>query len=147
MLIRVILLFSLVAIGYFVFLKRRTFPIHVVLVFAFLAVAGALVVFPRLSSELALLVGVGRGSDLVTYLVEVGLLFVAIHYFAKFVELQHQITQVAREVALLRAELERRTTGEPVSARAFPPEDGRDRRAEQPSAGGAEGERRGEHHV
>lgn len=44
----------------------------------------------------------GRGADLITYLVEVGILFVVLHYYMKFVELEERITELVREIALLR---------------------------------------------
>lgn len=106
MLIRIILLAALALIGYFAFLRRNAFPFHVVVVFAVLAGAGVLVIFPGVAVDLAAFVGVGRGVDLVTYLVEVALLFVVVHYFTKFVDLQRQITVLARELALLKAEIE-----------------------------------------
>lgn len=106
MLIRIILLAALALIGYFAFLRRNAFPFHVIVVFAVLAGAGGLVVFPGVAVELATLAGVGRGVDLVTYLVEVALLFVVVHYFTKFVDLQRQLTVLARELALLKAEVE-----------------------------------------
>jgi hypothetical protein len=44
---------------------------------------------------------------LVLYLSVVSMSFVLIHYYSKFVELQRKLTDMTREVAILRAELER----------------------------------------
>jgi hypothetical protein len=87
MIIRLLLLSGLAAIGWLVFLRRTRLPFHIVIVFAVLAVAALAVIFPDLTAEAAQLVGVGRGVDLVTYLVEIGALFVLLHYYTKFVEL------------------------------------------------------------
>ena len=107
MIIRIVLLAALAAIGWFVFLKRNRLPVHIVTVFAMLTVGGAAVIFPEETDVVANFVGVGRGVDLITYVIEVTVLFVLIHYYTKFVELQRQLTDVVREVAILRAEVER----------------------------------------
>jgi len=107
MIIRILLLSGLAAIGWLVFLRRNRLPFHIVIVIAVLAVAGLAVVFPDLTAEAAQLVGVGRGVDLVTYLVEIGTLFVLLHYYTKFVEVERRMTDVVREMAILRAEVDR----------------------------------------
>lgn len=117
MIIRIILLGALAMIGWFVFLKRNRLPIHIVIVFAMLAVGGAAVLFPEETDKVANFVGVGRGVDLITYVIEVTVLFVLIHYYTKFVELQRQLTDVVRELAIVRAELDR------VAPPAPPPAD------------------------
>lgn len=106
MIIRLSLLAALAAMGYWGFLRRSRLPVHILLVFALLGVAALAVVFPASTTVVANVVGVGRGADLVAYLVEVSLLFVCLHYYTKFVDLQRQITDLVRELAMLRAELE-----------------------------------------
>jgi hypothetical protein len=106
MVIRVLLLAGLVAIGWFVFLKRNKLPIHIVTVFLLLAAGSVAVISPETTQWAAEQVGVGRGTDFVIYLSIVGVLFVLVHYYAKFVDLQRNLTQVVRELAVLRAEVE-----------------------------------------
>jgi hypothetical protein len=106
MLIRVLLLGSLAFIGYRFFLRRHKLPIHIVVLFAFLGVGALMVVFPESTNDLAHWVGVGRGADLITYLALVSVLFVLLHYYTKFVELDGQVTRLTRELAFLRAELD-----------------------------------------
>jgi small membrane protein len=106
MIIRVLLLLGLAASGWFIFLKRNRLPFHIVTLFALLGVGAVAVVVPETTNEIALLVGVGRGADLVMYVAIVSVLFVLIHYYAKFVDLQHKVTQLTRELAILRAETE-----------------------------------------
>ena len=113
MIIRIVLLGALAAIGWFVFLKRNRLPVHIVVVFAMLAAGAFAVVFPEETDKIANFVGVGRGVDLITYVIEVTVLFVLLHYYTKFVELQRQLTDVVRELAILRAEVER-TPAPPV---------------------------------
>jgi hypothetical protein len=79
-------------------------PFHIVTVFVLLGVGAVAVVFPELATALAHFVGVGRGADLITYIAIVGVMFALIHYDTKFVELQQQVTELTRELALLRSE-------------------------------------------
>lgn len=102
MAIRILLLLFLAAIGYYAFVRRRKVPVHIVIVLGMVGLASFFVVFPDTTNAIAHLMGVGRGADLVTYVVEVTLLFVAIHYYTKFVEVREQITILVREIAFLR---------------------------------------------
>jgi small membrane protein len=112
MIIRILLLGGLAAIGWLVFLRRNKLPFHIVIVFLLLAVGAAAVLAPEsMLDDIAHAFGVGRGVDLITYVFEVATLFVLLHYYTKFVELQRQLTNVVRELAILRAELERTTAG------------------------------------
>lgn len=113
MIIRLLLLGALALLGWRVFLKRTKLPVHIVVVFTLLALACAAVLFPGATNDIAHVVGVGRGADLIMYMLHVGLLFVIIHYYTKFVELQKQITYLVREIALLRREIERSSVRRP----------------------------------
>ena len=111
MIIRVLLLVGLAAIGWFIFLRRNRLPIHIMTVFLLIGAGAAAIIFPDMTQRAADLVGVGRGADLVTYLSIVAVMFVLLHYYTKFVELQRQVTEVTRELAILRAEVERAPSG------------------------------------
>ena len=114
MITRALLLVGLVATGWLVFLRRNRLPFHIIIVLALLAIGGAAVLAPeRTLDDIANAFGVGRGVDLITYLFEVSALFVLLHYYTKFVELHRQLTDVTRELAILRAELEATRKGEP----------------------------------
>jgi hypothetical protein len=107
MIIRALLLIGLAATGWLVFIRRNRLPFHIVLVFVLLGAGAAAVLAPEKTlDDIAQAFGVGRGVDLITYVFEVSVLFVLLHYFTKFVELQRQVTQLTREIALLRAERE-----------------------------------------
>ena len=107
MIIRALLLAGLAAIGFFVFLRRNKLPVHIVLIFLMLAVGAAAVLAPEETLDsIAHTFGVGRGVDLITYLFEAAAAFVLLHYYTKFVDLQRQVTELTREMAILRAEAE-----------------------------------------
>jgi hypothetical protein len=107
MIIRILLLVGLAATGWLIFLRRNRLPIHIMTVFGLIAAGGLAVVFPELTQRVAELVGVGRGADLVTYIAIVVVMFVLLHYYTKFVELQRQVTELTREIAILRTEVDR----------------------------------------
>ena len=106
MMLRVVLLVGIAAAGYHFFLRRTRLPIHIAVMFVLLASAAVFVIRPGLSDPIARALGVERGADLVVYLVVVGLLFATVHYYTKFVEHDGKIAALARELALLRAELD-----------------------------------------
>ena len=107
MIIRILLLVGLAAIGYSIFLRRNRLPFHIMTVFLLIGAGAVAIIFPDVTQDAANLVGVGRGTDLVTYLSIVAVMFVLLHYYTKFVELQRQLTEVTRELAILRAEVNR----------------------------------------
>lgn len=106
MIIRILLLLGLAATGWLIFLRRNKLPFHIMTVFALLGAGAAAVIFPNLADDAAKLVGVGRGADLVEYIAVVVVMFVLMHYYTKFVELQSQVTQLTRELTILRGEIE-----------------------------------------
>ena len=111
MIIRILLIAGLSAIGFFVFLRRNKLPFHIMTVFLLLGAGAVAVVMPDLTSEVAQFVGVGRGADLVTYIAIIAVMFVLLHYYAKFVELQQKLTELTREMAILRAEQQQKSAG------------------------------------
>ncbi len=66
------------------------------------------VLFPGLVTEAANAVGVGRGTDLVLYLLCVTFLFVTIAQNLRMTGLQDRMVELARKQALLEAELHER---------------------------------------
>jgi len=109
MIIRILLLLGLAATGWLVFLRRNKLPFHIMTVFGLLALGAAAVVSPGLADDAAKLVGVGRGADLIEYITIVVVMFVLMHYYTKFVELQSQVTHLTRELAILRGELDEKS--------------------------------------
>jgi hypothetical protein len=109
MIIRILLLCGLAATGWLIFLRRNKLPFHIMTVFALLAAGAAAVIFPGLADDAAKLVGVGRGADLIEYITIVVVMFVLMHYYTKFVELQSQVTHLTRELAILRGEIDEKS--------------------------------------
>lgn len=100
MIFRGVLLVVLLATARYAVLRRGRLPLHIVLVCGLLVCAAGLVLFPEASTTIARHLGVGRGADLLGYVVDAALSFVALHYYTKFIDLEAKLTRVARAVAL-----------------------------------------------
>ncbi|WP_148614617.1 DUF2304 domain-containing protein [Nocardioides rubriscoriae] len=80
-------------------LVRRTLTLAVI------AAGIGAVVFPGTVTDLARSVGVGRGTDLVLYVLCVTFLFVTIALYLRLGQLHDQMVELARRHALLEAEV------------------------------------------
>ena len=107
MMIRILLLAGLAAIGWLVFLRRNKMPFHIVTVFGLVILGAVAVVVPETADNVAHFVGVGRGADFVMYVSIISIFFVLVHYYTKFVELQRQVTELTRELAIMKTEVDR----------------------------------------
>lgn len=74
-----------------------------------IATGAAAVLFPARVTEVAKLVGVGRGTDLVVYVLCVAFLLVAISIYQRLNELHDRHVELVREHALLEARVLRLT--------------------------------------
>ncbi|MGE0867981.1 MAG: DUF2304 family protein [Kofleriaceae bacterium] len=106
---QIVLLAGIAGIAILAVVRRRKLPVHIALVIALLGAGASAVLFPDITTELAHVVGVQRGADLVIYVLVLGIVAALVHHITRFAELQRQLDQAIREVALLRDELERRT--------------------------------------
>lgn len=104
MIIRVLLLFGLAAIAYLAFLRRNRLPIHILLIFGMLSLGAFFTLFPDYANVSARFVGVGRGADLISYVLDLVFLFTLLFYYTKFVEIERAMTAMVRELAILRAQ-------------------------------------------
>ena len=59
------------------------------------------ILFPGVLTDVANSIGIGRGADLVLYLVAIGLLFFAVSTYLKFGDMDRRITLLSRHIALL----------------------------------------------
>jgi hypothetical protein len=108
---QVILIVALLGIA--VYLLRSTpsarhLAIRRLLVLVALVAGVVVVVWPGLLSWLAALVGIGRGADLLFYLVIVAGLIYVVNEYKRSVQLARANTQLAREITLTEARLEDR---------------------------------------
>src|SRR5262245_22348950 len=67
------------------------------------AAAAAAIAWPELPQTLATAVGIGRAADLVFYLFVLAFLIVSFAFYARYVRLQRQLTEVVRHIAIQEA--------------------------------------------
>jgi len=77
--------------------KKILFSIFVI----FMVVA---TISPNITNSLANAVGVGRGADLLLYMLAVAFVFVVISIYIKFQEYEQRINKLARSIAVAEAE-------------------------------------------
>lgn len=75
-----------------------------ILLVLFVLGAAVSVFFPQVLTWLANLVGIGRGTDLLLYVLVIVFLGVAATTYRRFRQMEEQITQLSRRLALLSAE-------------------------------------------
>lgn len=75
-----------------------------IMLVGFVVFAVTAVLFPETLTRIARLVGVGRGADLLLYALVIAFLGALASTFKKTSQLEDRITQLSREVALLRVE-------------------------------------------
>jgi hypothetical protein len=69
-----------------------------------LTIAGIVVIVsPETSNDIAHQLGVGRGADLLLYLLTLAFIFMILNLYLKDKEEQKKITQLARKIAILEA--------------------------------------------
>lgn len=69
----------------------------------FLLASVVAILFPELLSEVAKLLGIGRGADLLLYVLALTMLFQILNNYLKDKEANHTITRLARRLAILEA--------------------------------------------
>jgi hypothetical protein len=119
LLIQVVLLLG--AAGLLVMFIKRWDAVHTrawkrIAFFLFIVANAFAVLFPSLVTDVAHFLGVGRGTDLVLYLLVLAVGFLALNTYMRFRSLERKLTDLARTVALRDAEF--------LNERRFPAEAG-----------------------
>ena len=103
MLIQVILIALTLGVLVLLLQRRtaaRTRAWKKLIMLALAAVAVASILYPELTTRVANFVGVGRGADLVLYLLVAVFLYVTVGFYLRFRDLERQLTVVARRLAI-----------------------------------------------
>ncbi len=110
MIIKIILITGVVAFG-FMLLRRPSLGSHLAfrrLFGAVVAIGGVFaVLFPLAVTDVANAVGVGRGTDLVLYVLVMVFLFTTLSLYQHMYDLETKITELTRELALRTAQSRR----------------------------------------
>ena len=98
--IKIILILGLLALTLLCFTVLKSRLATRLFILAQLCVGVVLVIFPDIANWIADLVGVGRGADLMLYLLLLAVYAGALLVLAKFRRLERQITELTRQIAL-----------------------------------------------
>lgn len=109
--IQFLLIVGIIALGAF-FMRRTGADSHLAIrrigFGLFIALAVLAVVFPQAITWVAQLIGVGRGTDLLLYVVSMMFLLFVYSQFRRNTQMQQKITGLTRAIALLEAERDAR---------------------------------------
>jgi len=94
--------------------SARTRAVWIILGVVFTIFAIAAVLFPDITNTIAHWVGIGRGADLLLYLLVVVVLVMIVQHSLQRQDDQRRFAELVREVALLRAAQEQMDGGEQV---------------------------------
>jgi hypothetical protein len=95
-----------------------------IILVALLVLAVVTILRPELTTRIANLVGVGRGADLLLYVLTAVFLYVVVGFHLKFRDVERQITVLARRIAIDEAQTRRAPVGRTDdSARRIAPGD------------------------
>lgn len=104
--IQILLIIAFLYVTYVLLSDRGTSRVNawkkIILVF-FVVLAITVVLHPELSNRIANLVGVGRGADLLLYILTVAFIFQGLSNYVKSKDEQKQFVKLARKVAIIEA--------------------------------------------
>lgn len=109
MIIKIILSLSFIVVVLYLIRVQNSAKIRAwrkIAMFLFATFAIFSILYPNITNDAATAVGVGRGADLLLYLVAVAFVFLGLHSYVKFRELNHSIAQLTRKIAILEAKQE-----------------------------------------
>jgi len=104
MAIKIILIVLL--IGLLVYVTRRPGSIYIrawgkILSLVFVLFSVFAVLYPNALTRIAHSVGVGRGADLLLYLLVIAFFFTTVSTYLKLIDMNQRIVKLSREIALL----------------------------------------------
>lgn len=102
--IKLILILALTALG--VYIVKRMGTIHMmawkrIAFLAFILFGIVSVIYPSIIDSLAKEIGIGRGADLLLYLMVIAFLFVTINFYLKFRKLELRQNKIISRIAII----------------------------------------------
>lgn len=116
MLIKVLLVVVALGLLFFMLQRRaaartRAWKRLILVLLVLMAIVS--IINPELTTRIANLVGVGRGADLLLYVLTAVFLYVVVGFYLKFRDVERQVTVLARRLALDEAHLRQQAAVEP----------------------------------
>ena len=98
--IQYILCFALLFLILLFILRLRSYKVNRLIVILLIITGMVFVIFPSLTTDIANLIGVGRGTDLLLYFSLIGFSFIIIILYSKQRRLEYLLTEILRKNAL-----------------------------------------------
>jgi hypothetical protein len=98
--IQLILTAGLIVTGIYMYLRLRTSLSDILLIVLFIVAGIFFVLFPEYTNQLAKLVGVGRGADLIFYLGFLFMFFVILKLYSRIRKLEQHLTESVRKKSI-----------------------------------------------
>lgn len=108
MIIKVLLISVLVGVLIYAGAQRNRAPVLSIFMALFSMTGGAFVIMPELTNQIAQIVGVGRGADLVLYCFVVLMLVAVFNIHLRLRSEKEDMTKIARALAIMAAKDQRR---------------------------------------
>ncbi|QOR47258.1 DUF2304 domain-containing protein [Trueperella pecoris] len=105
MLIKIILLVGILVLAAYLIKgtqDTKNVALRRLLLVVFVIVAAVSIIFPDITTDVANLLGVGRGTDLLLYLTIIAFLSYAVVSYRRMVILENRLVDLARELAVAR---------------------------------------------
>lgn len=106
MIIKIILISCIFLIGIYLVLVQNTAKIRAwrkIAMFLLGSFAIFTVLYPQATNDIAHWLGVGRGADLLFYLTSVAVIFLGLHSYVRFRQMDQRMVKLTRQIALLEA--------------------------------------------
>src|SRR6266576_3859132 len=106
MLIQALLIAAFVAVLIWALQNRSATRLRAwknLLLVMFIAFAAVAIIWPQTLTDVAHLVGVGRGTDLLLYVLVVSFVFFVLSVYLKFKDLEQRYVKLARHISLVEA--------------------------------------------
>ena len=102
--IQIVLISAVVFGAFYMYLRLRNNLVDAILIFLFCGVAIFFILFPEMTTKIALWMGVKRGINLVFYCITIFFFFLILKLYSRMRRLENKFTELIRENSLKNAE-------------------------------------------
>jgi len=113
MIIQVVLIAGILLVFGWFLANPRSYQVHAwikILTALFTLLAVIVILFPGTANDMAHLVGVGRGADLLLYVLSLSFIFALVSMYMRNKEEQRKLVKLARKIAILEANSQKTET-------------------------------------
>lgn len=101
--ITTVLLSLLMLLAAYIGGQRRLSILEATTVLSIMGIGGAMIISPDLANSAAHSLGVGRGADLLVYLLALSVIFIAANFYFRFRHLEEKLVVLVRQLSISQA--------------------------------------------